>query len=41
LSEALSGVDNTEMAIIRVDAEVVSILDYAKGFGHTELERVA
>ncbi len=41
LSEALSGVDNTEMAIIRVDAEVVSILDYAKGFGHTELVRVA
>lgn len=41
LSEALGGVDQNEMAIIRVDAEVVSILDYAKGFGHTELERVA
>lgn len=26
-----------EMAIFRIDAEVVSVLDYAKGFGHTEL----
>ena len=25
-----------EMALIRVDAEVYSILDYSKGFGHTE-----
>jgi len=41
LAEALGGVDQNEMAIIRIDAEVVSILDYAKGFGHTELERVA
>ena len=41
LAEALGGVDQNEMAIIRIDAEVVSILDYAKGFGHTELERIA
>lgn len=26
-----------EMAFIRIDPEVVSILDYTKGFGHTEL----
>ncbi len=41
LAQALSGVDNSEMAIIRIDAEIVSLLDYAKGFGHTELQRVA
>ncbi len=27
---------DAEMVIFRVDAEVVSILDYTKGFGHTE-----
>jgi general stress protein 26 len=27
----------TEMAIFRIDAEVISILDYSKGFGSTEL----
>lgn len=26
-----------EMAFFRIDPEVVSILDYSKGFGHTEL----
>lgn len=26
-----------EMAIFRIDAEVVSVLDYSKGFGHTDL----
>jgi len=25
-----------EMAMYRIDAEVVSVLDYAKGFGHVE-----
>lgn len=30
-----------EMAFVRVDPEVVSILDYRKGFGHTELLRVS
>ena len=29
-----------EMAIIRVKPEVVSLLDYRQGFGHTELCRV-
>jgi nitroimidazol reductase NimA-like FMN-containing flavoprotein (pyridoxamine 5'-phosphate oxidase superfamily) len=28
---------DVEMAIYRIDPEVISILDYAKGFGHTEL----
>jgi nitroimidazol reductase NimA-like FMN-containing flavoprotein (pyridoxamine 5'-phosphate oxidase superfamily) len=40
LATALNGVDNSEMAIFRIDAEVVSILDYTKGFGHTEPGRV-
>jgi hypothetical protein len=26
-----------EMSVFRVDPEVVSLLDYSKGFGHTEL----
>jgi hypothetical protein len=26
-----------EMAFFRVDPVVISLLDYAKGFGHTEL----
>ncbi len=29
-----------EMALYRIDAEVISILDYAQGFGHTELATV-
>lgn len=29
-----------DMAIIRVQPEVISLLDYRKGFGHTELCRV-
>ena len=28
--------DDVEMALYRVDPEVVSILDYTQGFGHTE-----
>ncbi|MEZ5956682.1 MAG: pyridoxamine 5'-phosphate oxidase family protein [Hyphomonadaceae bacterium] len=28
--------DDVEMALYRVDPQVVSILDYTKGFGHTE-----
>lgn len=27
---------NFEMAIFRIDAEVISVLDYSKGFGHVE-----
>lgn len=29
--------EDVEMAMFRIDPEVVSILDYEKGFGHTEL----
>ncbi len=28
--------DGMDMALFRIDPEVVSILDYAQGFGHTE-----
>lgn len=28
--------DDVEMALFRVDPEIVSILDYKQGFGHTE-----
>lgn len=28
--------DDVEMALFRVDPEIVSILDYTQGFGHTE-----
>lgn len=36
----LQTVDAAEMAFIRIDPEVISILDYRKGFGHTELVTV-
>lgn len=29
--------EDWDMALFRIDAEVISVLDYAKGFGHTEL----
>jgi len=29
-----------DMALFRVSPEVISILDYSKGFGHTELVRL-
>lgn len=32
---------DAEMALFRVDPEVVSILDYTQGFGHTELVQAA
>jgi len=32
--------DDDELALFRVDPEIVSILDYGKGFGHTELVRL-
>jgi nitroimidazol reductase NimA-like FMN-containing flavoprotein (pyridoxamine 5'-phosphate oxidase superfamily) len=28
--------DMSQLALIRIDPEVISLLDYAKGFGHTE-----
>lgn len=31
--------EGMELALFRIDPEVVSILDYAQGFGHTELVR--
>jgi len=40
LADALKAVDDSEMAIFRIDTEVVSMLDYAKGFGHTELAHI-
>jgi nitroimidazol reductase NimA-like FMN-containing flavoprotein (pyridoxamine 5'-phosphate oxidase superfamily) len=39
LAQFVSG-DAPDMAIFRVDPEVVSILDYTKGFGHTEFAAV-
>ncbi len=30
-----------EVAIFRVKPEVISVLDYSKGFGHTDLTRVS
>lgn len=34
------GTSNFDMALFRVDPEVLSILDYSQGFGHTELASV-
>lgn len=31
----------SEMAIFRIDADVVSILDYSQGFGHTDFATVS
>lgn len=32
--------DDNELAYIRIDPKVISVLDYTKGFGHTELVEV-
>ena len=32
---------NAEIVFLRIAPELVSILDYSKGFGHTELVRIA
>ena len=37
IAEFAKAMQETEMAMFRVDAEVISILDYTQGFGHTEL----
>ncbi len=37
IAEFAKTMQETEMAMFRIDAEVVSILDYTQGFGHTEL----
>ena len=36
---AVSDEDLKQMAIVRVAPKVISVLDYSKGFGHTELVR--
>jgi len=33
--------DVTSLAFVRIIPEIVSILDYSKGFGHTDLVRVS
>lgn len=40
VAEFAGAMDPAEMAFIRIDPEVVSILDYTKGFGHTDLVRI-
>jgi len=36
----IQGNPGFEMSVFRIDPEVVSLLDYSKGFGHTELADV-
>lgn len=36
----MEGVDYSQMAVIRVEPEVISVLDYSLGFGHTDLTTV-
>ena len=33
--------DMEELMLFRITPEIISVLDYRKGFGHTELVRVA
>ncbi|MEO1240391.1 MAG: pyridoxamine 5'-phosphate oxidase family protein [Pseudomonadota bacterium] len=33
--------DDFELTVIRIDPKVISLLDYKKGFGHTELVEVS
>lgn len=40
LGEFVKSQSPTDLALYRVDAEIVSILDYSKGFGHTEYARL-
>ena len=37
IADYSTAMQDAEMAMFRIDAEVISILDYSKGFGHTEL----
>lgn len=37
IAEFAKTMQETDMAFFRIDAEVISILDYSKGFGNTEL----
>lgn len=36
IKEFVGDVDRQQMGLIRIDPEVISLLDYCKGFGHTE-----
>ena len=40
IAEFAKTMQETEMAMFRIDPEVISLLDYTKGFGHTELLEV-
>lgn len=40
IAEFTKTMRETDMALFRVDAEAISILDYSKGFGYTELATV-
>lgn len=37
ITQYAGAMQSAEMAMFRIDAEVISILDYSKGFGHTDL----
>ena len=39
--DLMQSVDLSGVAVFRVDPEVVSVLDYSKGFAHTDLVTVA
>lgn len=40
INEYAAGAERQQVDIVRVDPEVISLLDYRKGFGHTEEIRV-
>jgi len=40
IAEFAKTMQETEMAMFRIDAEVISVLDYGKAFGHTDLVTV-
>ena len=40
IAEFAKTMQETEMAMFRIDAEVISVLDYSKEFGHTDLMAV-
>ncbi len=41
LGQYVKAGEDAEMALYRIEPEIVSILDYRRGFGHTELASVA
>lgn len=40
IAEFATTMQETDMAMFRIDAEVISVLDYSKSFGHTDLVSV-